>query len=286
MNDSEKNGDKLIVNVKTGAVTRTFLTPEEEQAGQEAATIHKQHEHGEKERKQKREQVISEASYENRIVIFLDILGWGALVDDSTTGPKILVKVLDNLKELTNYNSDDDNSDPFDTRVTHFSDSLVISLPERDAYPERIDFFLLGLISTTVNLELFIRGGITIGDIYHKEGFIFGPALNRAYKLESKKAKYPRILLDETIYRKWTDNQLNSSWTKLRDEYYFYDFIKKLSSSPYNAEHHLKPVKNAIENGLHKHSNDRNVFIKYHWLAKYFNKTAPNNTSRIECLSK
>jgi hypothetical protein len=42
----------------------------------------------------------------------------------------------------------------------------------------------------------WIRGAVTVGLIHHDEHIVFGPALNRAYELESKVAIYPRILID------------------------------------------------------------------------------------------
>jgi hypothetical protein len=46
---------------------------------------------------------------------------------------------------------------------------------------------------------LLIRGAITIGDIVHDDSIVFGPALNRAYELESQQAIYPRIILDPDV---------------------------------------------------------------------------------------
>jgi hypothetical protein len=59
--------------------------------------------------------------------------------------------------------------------------------------------FLLRLIFTqlfSAHLGFFIRGGVTVGDIVHDEHVVFGPALNRAYHLESQVADKPRIVLD------------------------------------------------------------------------------------------
>ena len=41
------------------------------------------------------------------------------------------------------------------------------------------------------------RGGISIGDCFHDGKIIFGPAMNEAYKLESKVAKWPRVVISE-----------------------------------------------------------------------------------------
>lgn len=45
----------------------------------------------------------------------------------------------------------------------------------------------------------FFRGGVTIGDLFHDGHIVFGPALNQAYDLESKKAVYPRAILDPDL---------------------------------------------------------------------------------------
>lgn len=281
MNKSDQNnGDVVIVNVKTGEVSRRNSTPEEEASRKEATIKQEQFEREEKEREELKKRILSDAEYETRVVIFIDILGWREIVNRSAEESDSFLKVINvayNFKAVTeglNTNGDD----PFDTRITHFSDSLVISLPETDARPERLEFFLLGLISATAHLGLFIRGGITIGKIYHKEGMVFGPALNSAYELESKHAKYPRILLDEKIYKEWSEGQLHSAWRTFRDDYYFYDFIRQLQEFPYN-EKHLNPIKNAIERSIEKHRSNRKVLVKYCWLVKYFNEVMPDGIS-------
>lgn len=46
-----------------------------------------------------------------------------------------------------------------------------------------------------------VRGALTYGDIYYESnrGICFGPAMNIAYDLESKIAKYPRVIIDNTF---------------------------------------------------------------------------------------
>lgn len=45
----------------------------------------------------------------------------------------------------------------------------------------------------------FIRGAVTIGEVYHDDRSVFGPALVWAYELESKVAQNPRIIIDPDI---------------------------------------------------------------------------------------
>ena len=42
---------------------------------------------------------------------------------------------------------------------------------------------------------VFVRGGITYGDMYAKDDIMFGPALTEAYMLEEMNAKVPRIIM-------------------------------------------------------------------------------------------
>jgi hypothetical protein len=46
---------------------------------------------------------------------------------------------------------------------------------------------------------IFLRGGVTIGDIYADSRALFGPALVRAYELESTTAKWPIVALDPEL---------------------------------------------------------------------------------------
>lgn len=58
----------------------------------------------------------------------------------------------------------------------------------------------MGIMQIAGALKGFLlRGGITIGEIVHDGECVFGPALNRAYELESQIAKYPRFVLDPDI---------------------------------------------------------------------------------------
>jgi len=51
-----------------------------------------------------------------------------------------------------------------------------------------------------MDLGVFVRRGISIGPLYHDTNVVFGPALVEAYKLESRIAKFPRILVSDQVY--------------------------------------------------------------------------------------
>jgi hypothetical protein len=85
------------------------------------------------------------------------------------------------------------------TRITTFSDNAVISEPVEGPNFHLL-LFGLGYMQVIASWSgLLIRGAVTIGDIVHDDSIVFGPALNRAYELESQQAIYPRIILDPDI---------------------------------------------------------------------------------------
>jgi hypothetical protein len=85
------------------------------------------------------------------------------------------------------------------TRITTFSDNAVISEPVEGPNFHLL-LFRLGYMQVIASWSgLLIRGAVTIGDIVHDDSIVFGPALNRAYELESQQAIYPRIILDPDI---------------------------------------------------------------------------------------
>ena len=47
---------------------------------------------------------------------------------------------------------------------------------------------------------ILLRGGITVGQLCHKDNIVYGPAMVEAYELESKSAIYPRVIVSEKFY--------------------------------------------------------------------------------------
>jgi hypothetical protein len=99
--------------------------------------------------------------------------------------PRVFSRLVDTLNPKTTG-----------AALTSFSDSVVVSMPVE---AKGLLSFLEALAKIQLGLAVegfFLRGGVTIGALCHDNELIFGPALNRAYCLESGLAIYPRILLD------------------------------------------------------------------------------------------
>lgn len=103
-------------------------------------------------------------------------------------------------------------------QVKIFSDNILLCL-ERS--PNPIEYLrFLAFISTVADIQrnfilqydLFLRGGITIGELSFNEDFIFGKGLIDAVALEEK-AVYPRIIIGDPV----SDYALQTHFIKKED---------------------------------------------------------------------
>lgn len=129
--------------------------------------------------------------YEQRAVLFLDVLGFKRLIDDNREDLIEEALELTCAQHQSNY------------EVSAFSDNMAVSLPFRHGYElaELIQF----ASSMTLHLlhrGVLSRGGIAVGALRHKGSYIYGPALVEAYRLESKEAIYPRVVLAKNALAK------------------------------------------------------------------------------------
>lgn len=250
-----------------------------------------------------------EIKYERRIVAFIDILGFKEIVKQSeydTTKIELLYSVLDYLKDwetsekwdLKFVEIEEDAQkrgvDNFDirgkTNSTSFSDSIVVSVKVNDNVNEMTSTLVVNLAyigAILMEKGILFRGGLTIGNIIHNEnGTVFGQGLIDAYLLETKSAKYPRIILSDKLikelnypidtkrnrypYHQYIDRfndgcvgfhqmiyyQVIESWTEMTAE--------KLTSS-------LESIRKVIVNGLDASFENPEVYEKYRWLKEQYN---------------
>jgi hypothetical protein len=130
----------------------------------------------------------------------------------------------------------------------------------------------------------------------HRPGMAYGPALVAAYELESQQASVPRIVLDQSLAAAWgggtpitnREQALLGHWRQWRqddDSLYFLDHLSnpyglsRMSSEPMPAGFSVLMGKwrELIVACLTRHQNQLDVFRKYVWLARYFNKVCLEN---------
>lgn len=129
--------------------------------------------------------------YEQRAVLFLDVLGFKRLIDQGREDLVEEALEVTSAKYQSNY------------EVAAFSDNMAVSVKFERGYE------LLELIHFSSYLAWLLlykgvlsRGGIAVGQLFHKGGIIYGPALIAAYQLESQAAIFPRIILEADAIQK------------------------------------------------------------------------------------
>ncbi len=225
--------------------------------------------------------------YEKRIVLFMDILGFKQLVTASQND----VQQVSSIRHILKYINIRVKKFPqfFPSAViSQFSDSLVISFK----YGKR--GISLSLLQSLQQLQkdlitkynLIVRGGMTIGNLYHTKKFIFGPAMNEAYKLESDIAIYPRIILSEELkkhiadfpdevfdrYEEVSESYIRNCLRRDSDNIFYIDYFKynDIGDISKKEKKFVIALYDCISNNL-KLCNDDKVLQKYKWMQEKYN---------------
>ncbi len=232
--------------------------------------------------------------YERRLVAFIDILGWKEAVKNSITQPEktqrlgLALNHMRNNRRLAQWKQDNGGPDgwPGDEQVTFFSDCIAISttadLPGKSQLITSLGF----LSACFLSHGFLLRGGVTVGDLYHRDSILFGPGFLKAYELESLRAIYPRIILDPELANIWGQGDLYKdgreigyakTWRLSNDGFRFFDFLQPLGgvpdvvNSPSLMENSLLLLRPLVMENLGIHKSNARVRSKYVWLANYFN---------------
>jgi hypothetical protein len=158
----------------------------------------------------------TDIKYDRRIIAFIDILGFREMVKESEYDPtriEFLYSILDYLKDwnisdkwdLKFVEIEEDAQKKgvhnFDirgkTNSTSFSDSIVVSVKVDNNINEMTSTLVANLAyigAILIEKGILFRGGLTSNIIHTQTGTVFGQGLIDAYLLETKSAKYPRIV--------------------------------------------------------------------------------------------
>lgn len=236
--------------------------------------------------------------YEERLILFLDFLGFRDIVNETVKNPDRRAALLRAVGFLSSELMRDKETD-IGKMVTQFSDSVVVSYPVTEISSV---FTLVNDVALAV-IELayagyLLRGGITVGKLIHTEEYLVGPAMIKAYEMESRKAKYPRVLIDPVVFkfaRMYHAPQnspadevgyIRSLLTKDDDGEHFFDYVSWSSvvaeaggeANLYDA--YLASLGMLVGRGLRK--KDVHVKEKYLWLHKRYIATIDEILSQPE----
>lgn len=227
--------------------------------------------------------------FKDSLVAFIDILGFNEKVlnVNSENDFSYISNLLYSLQETAKKYSED-NSIFNEYEITAISDSLIISVP----YSNRICTYGMLVILHNLQYELLatnfktlIRGYITRGKVYHKNGFIFGEGYSKAYEGERSIGGAPRIVLDQIIVQEGkkiiesnkNENNLSAFDYILEDNLdgnYFIDYLNPIGGQSGLSKIQLLEERNSIklfiEAALIEFYNNERIKNKYKWLENYF----------------
>lgn len=283
--------------------------------------------------------VTGHSEYRSCYVAFLDVLGFGTLVKRSLRDPDTFSKIVEVTRHVTSFSSGSKmtESGPCQMQIRTFSDSFVCFTPIKPTNPHvnpicQVLFLVRYVHDYFVRLGFCIRGGVATGKMYwHTDWDIssqswncgapercrrtnmpspitFGPGLNKAYKLESEKAKHPRVLVSGALarcvdQRSMCASPFGSSGRLLRDllikdpedhetyldilhncverkttEQLLIDSnnftIKSDDNAKSSHKEIVKTVINLAKNSIDDNRLEPSVIEKYKWLKKYACETA------------
>jgi len=222
--------------------------------------------------------------YLEKIVAFLDILGFRNLVLQGQDQAKSIIQKLDETLTHT-LKCIAENGEPDWISVKLFSDCFCISC-HKDDLPLMLSE--LSFLQYYLAKEgIFVGGGLSFGSHYENERIIFSEGLIRAYDLQHLDP-YPRVLIDHSLVERSLPlpnsykEELLSFVMKGQDGLFFLDYLQcVVEADVYTGtlDEFMEEHKRAILEQVSLNRSNPSVLDKYLWLAAYHNfKFAENFT--------
>lgn len=233
------------------------------------------------------------------IVAFVDILGYKDFIGvahGNGTAQSRLTKIhgalsaashqLNEFNKIGNLLEADLRPKKVEYEIRTFTDTIIIGYPILDDAEMEMGviFSELSLFQLEMAIRgFFVRGAISIGDLYIDDMAIFGQGLLDAYNGESKDARDPRIILaksaEEAVQKHLNFYSSPSDSPQARDLYRDADgmFFLNYLESIFGDELHgpnldiLSKHKLAVEAKLIEYRDQPAYWAKYAWSANYHN---------------
>lgn len=151
-----------------------------------------------------------------------------------------------------------------------FSDNIIVAAEcDIQGSLDEILVFISYMAEHFLKCGYKVRGGITKGNLYIDNIFVWGKALVDAYVLESKIACYPRIIIDKSLISIISDHIRDILIDQCEDGYFMLNYLKSFGS---NAEKHLDIINNAIKNLINENVKDESIQRKNDWLMNFLSQ--------------
>lgn len=221
------------------------------------------------------------------VVSFVDILGYSAKVREAARQGQTNVFLHDIQQALFASSAYLEKEAP--CYAFNFTDSVVIGWPIAkngdSEVPLCISCWNLAIFQLTMSqFNLFVRGGVAVGEAYFDEYLQSGEAFLSAYEVEEHQAIYPRIVLSEEAiaeaqsscgYYTSQDCPLNYLFAVDADGAIFVNYLSSLfeifdvETDRQDIEECVIGHRDIIERNLKAAAGNPHIYRKYQWAAKY-----------------
>lgn len=217
-------------------------------------------------------------NFNYHVIGFLDILGFSAMVesDSRSAVPRFLPVFVEVFAELSKFNTEDG------PKVRMFSDSILVEASLSPVNIIRVFEVAGELQRLFLRKGILVRGGIAYGKHFSSENVTFSQALVDAYHIESKEARFPRVVIDrDTLSYAWHHDEVTEEMKEKirgivktdRDGANFIDYLNVAN---------LKELTGYIESCLRvKPRASENVLEKMRWLLDYHNHCAVDSSEQV-----
>lgn len=146
--------------------------------------------------------------FEERAVAFVDVLGFKELVEKAAESNEALnrlsnlVAILEGVVPKLNETVDRSIPNHLVPRHNCISDCIILSAPLSDENSKSyngLEVVIMRVIQLThffLNAGYLVRGGISVGKVWHTDSNIVGPAYQEAYLLEAN-GNEPMVVLSD-----------------------------------------------------------------------------------------
>lgn len=202
--------------------------------------------------------------FKQHYVAFLDVLGFKEMVEDdlehdANTFLLKLYKCHQSAAEIF-------HDDPTCT-ITQFSDSIVISKPYDASAFEGFAKKVANYQRLLLDEELLCRGGIAVNKHFSNNTFTFSAGLIDAYNVESKTARYPRVVISPEVISLVYPEGIGKASVLIEEDdgLLFVDYIGL------TANKRPKLLHSSVENIVLKLSQTKSASVREKglWLASY-----------------
>lgn len=168
--------------------------------------------------------------YTKYYIAFLDLLGFKNIINNKTCHDifTIFLNIRNPVKQVQIFQNgrwhsliDEETVQKINIKI--ISDSIIFYVPatEKDALCTLITtctWFQVKMIQ--LQEPVLLRGGIVYGDMLALGDVTYGPGLTNAYLMEDIIAKYPRIILEESLIER-AFNETSKNVTLYYSSFYF-----------------------------------------------------------------